>query len=338
MKELKYIKLSNGVEVPRIAFGVGRIQNEMAKDVIQKALSAGFQFIDSATGYGNQEFIGSSVYDFFCSGKDRKCLTLSQKVGSYELGFDNVMNSFNTACKNYETDYIDIMLIYYPTDNRNYKFRYIIDAWRALEKLYKEGKVKVIGVSNFPIDALMMLFAYADVRPMINQIELHPFYQQRMLTKFCQEQNILVEAWSPLMYVVNHNLLKELGEKYHKSSAQIALRWSIQKGFVPVCSSKIENEIKEDLDVFDFEISKEDMEKIDALDGGMHSIDNSIQPQLNAHEIVNLFFTGESYVKKYKLFNVIPILKQRCKRGKVRWYLFGFIPLLKITKKVLKNV
>ena len=230
MKNIQYIELANGVKIPKIAFGVGRIQPEMAQISTEKALESGFGFIDSCISYGNQSYVGKGVQEYLQkSDKKRSELVLTQKLGGFELGYDKVLKSFEESCQNYGTEYLDVMLIYYPRENNPYNFRYVIDAWRALEKLYKQNKVKVIGVSNFSVENLMKLLAYAEIKPMINQIELHPFYQQRMLARFCKDNNIQVEAWSPLMYVVNENILKELGEKYNKSSAQIALRWSVQK-------------------------------------------------------------------------------------------------------------
>lgn len=332
--------LNNNVEIPNIAFGVGRINEPLAETSAYSAIKSGFRLIASSRGYGNQKEVGQAVQRAISEGiVSRADLILTQKLGGTELGYDNILKIFEDGCKNYGTDYLDIMLIYFPLDYTPYWKRYVIDSWRAMEKLYKEGKVKVIGVSNFKVEQLVWLLNYAEIRPMINQIELHPFYQQRLVTGFCKQNNIQVEAWSPLIYVLNNDLLKELGKKYNKSLAQIALRWSVQNGYIPICSSKIEREIEENLDIFNFEISAEDMERINSLDGGMHSIDNQVRPPISPDKVVDecvsrMFYRGINYTRVYKLFNLIPILKEkRYHWDKTKWFLFGFIPLLKITTK-----
>lgn len=249
------------------------------------------------------------------------------------------MKIFEDGCENYGTDYIDIMLIYFPLDYNPYWKRYVIDSYRALEKLYIEGKVKAIGVSNFGVSELTWLLNYAKIKPMINQIELHPYYQQRMVVNLCKQMDIKLQAWSPLMYVVDNNYLRELGVKYNKSSAQIALKWSQQKGYIPIFSSKIEKEIKESLELSDFNLSQDEISRIDSLDGGMHSIDNQVRPAINTEQVLQelvrrIFYKAITYERTYKLFGIFPILKQRKYNwNKTKWFLFGIIPLFKCYTK-----
>ena len=339
------IKLNNSIEIPNIAFGVGRISNKLATDTTYLAIKNGFRLIDSSRGYGNQKEVGEAVKKAVAEGiVNRSDLILTQKLAGSELGYDNAMKIFNDGCEYYGTDYIDIMLVYLPLEYTPYWKRGIIDSWRAMEKLYKEGKVKAIGVSNFQVEHLVWLLNYAEIKPMINQIEVHPYYQQRLVTAFCQNNNIQIEAWSSLMYVVNNNLLKELGNKYKKSSAQIALKWSQQKGYIPICSSKIENEIIQNLNLDDFELSSDDIERIDSLDGGMHSIDNQARPPINVDQLLNecasrYFYRSINYTRVYNLLGFIPILKETKYRwNKTKWFLFGCIPILKIKTKEYKKI
>ncbi len=334
--------LNNEINIPQIAFGVGRnnyignqkLDTDITSDTLFLAIKNGFRLIDASTGYGNLDYVGYAVNKAIAEDiVKREDLVLTQKIGA-NIGYEGTLEAFETACTSYRTDYIDIMLVYIPLEYTPYWKKYIIDIWRALEKLYKEGKVKAIGVSNFNIEHLSFMLNYVLIKPMINQIEVHPSYQQRLLAHFCKNQEILIEAWSPLLYSVNIPLLKELGVKYNKSSAQIALKWSIQKAYLPIVSSRIEKEIIEDLDIYDFEISNEDMLQIDSLDGGMHSIDNTIQEPLNAREMVNLITNNKNFIKKYRLFGFIPVLTQKKKNNSsTKWYLFGFIPLLKVSTK-----
>ena len=202
--------MNNTIELEKIAFGVGRISPENAEEAAINAIEVGFRMFDSSNSYGNQPEFGKGIQNCIANGKvKREELILTQKIASYQLGYNNTFKVFNESLENFGTDYIDILLAYLPSSyDPNWK-RYVIDTWRAMEKLYKEGKAKIIGVSNFNVDQLGHLLHYAEIKPMINQIELHPSFQQRALVKFCQENNIKIEAWSPLMYDINSNLLKE---------------------------------------------------------------------------------------------------------------------------------
>ena len=291
--------MNNTIELEKIAFGVGRISPENAEEAAINAIEVGFRMFDSSNSYGNQPEFGKGIQNCIANGKvKREELILTQKIASYQLGYNNTFKVFNESLENFGTDYIDILLAYLPSSyDPNWK-RYVIDTWRAMEKLYKEGKAKIIGVSNFNVDQLGHLLHYAEIKPMINQIELHPSFQQRALVKFCQENNIKIEAWSPLMYDINSNLLKEL-------------------------------------DINGFQLTNEEIEYFNTLDGGMHSIDNQMIPPLDGNAVVQKlkfesFYRPQTYKRTYKLFGIIPFLTKTLYHwNKTVWRLFG-IPILKI--------
>lgn len=195
------------------------------------------------------------------TGVSREDLFVTSKVWNADLGYESTIAAYETGLKKLGLNYLDLYLIHWPVEGK-YK-----DAWRALETLYKEGKVKAIGVSNFQIHHLEELMKEAEIKPMVNQVEYHPRLTQKKLQAFCQEQGIQLEAWSPLMQgqLLDNQDLQEIATKYNKSIAQIILRWDLQNGVVTIPKSTKEHRIIENSDVFDFELSKEDMERIDRL-------------------------------------------------------------------------
>ncbi|GIP40391.1 glyoxal reductase [Paenibacillus sp. J31TS4] len=250
--------LHNGVRMPWLGLGVWRVpEGQEVESSVRAALAAGYRSIDTAAVYGNEEGVGRAIQQ---SGVKRDELFVTTKVWNSEQGFDSTLRAFEESRKKLGLDYIDLYLIHWPVKGK-YK-----ETWKALEKLYKEKQVRAIGVSNFHVHHLQDVMQDAEIVPMVDQVEFHPLLAQRELRTFCRHNNIQLEAWSPLMQGnLDIPVLKEIGERYGKSPAQVVLRWDLQNGVVTIPKSVHEHRIKENADVFDFELTAEDMEKIDAL-------------------------------------------------------------------------
>lgn len=251
-------KLSNGVNMSSIGFGTYKLGEE--QDVIDRvklALKIGYRQIDTASFYGNEEGVGKGIAQ---SGVDRKDIFLVTKLWNDDHGYEETINAFNKSIKKLGVDYLDLYLIHWPNKLNS-------ETWRAFEDLYKEGKVRAIGVCNFKIGHLEELKKIAKIMPMVNQIEIHPCKTQKDIIEYCKENNIQVVAWGPIMRgkIFSLPLMLDLAEKYNKSIAQITLRWHIQNGVIPIPKSSNEERIKANIDIFDFNLSNEDMKKIDSL-------------------------------------------------------------------------
>ena len=253
------VKLANGVEMPRLGLGVWKAKDgEEVENAVKAAIETGYRLIDTAAVYKNEEGVGKATK---ASGIMREELFITTKVWNDQQGYESTLQAFEESRKKLGLEYLDLYLIHWPVKE---KFK---ETWKALEKLYQDGWVKAIGVSNFQVHHLKDLIADAKVKPMVNQVEFHPYLTQKELLSYCKEENIQMEAWSPLMQgeVVRVDVIKELAEKYGKTPAQIVLRWDLQHGVVTIPKSVKEHRIRENADVFDFELSPEDMDKLDAL-------------------------------------------------------------------------
>jgi diketogulonate reductase-like aldo/keto reductase len=250
--------LSNGVVMPWFGLGVYKVQEgDEVERAVSTAIEAGYISIDTAAFYQNEEGVGRAVR---ASGVPRDKLFITTKVWNTDQGYESTLKAFEESRKKLQLDYVDLYLVHWPVPGK-YK-----DTWRALEKLYEDGLVRAIGVSNFQIHHLEDLAASANVRPMVNQVEYHPLLTQKPLLKYCRENGIQLEAWSPLMRGnLDLPLLKELAQKYGKTPAQIVLRWDLQHEVVTIPKSVTPERIRENANVFDFELSAEDMERIDGL-------------------------------------------------------------------------
>lgn len=251
--------LHNGVKMPW--FGLGVYKTREGQEVIQAvnaAIKAGYRSIDTAAYYKNEEGVGQAIKE---AGVLREELFITTKVWNTDQGYESTLAAFNESLKKLDLDYIDLYLVHWPVKGK-YK-----DTWKALEALYKEGKVRAIGVCNFQIHHLEDLLADAEIAPMINQVECHPRLTQKELLSYCQEHHIQLEAWSPLGRgrMLDEPTLKELAAKYQKTVAQIILRWDLQSGIVTIPKSVREERIIENADIFDFELSNEDMSVIDSM-------------------------------------------------------------------------
>ncbi|OGU60075.1 MAG: glyoxal reductase [Ignavibacteria bacterium RBG_13_36_8] len=253
-------KLSNGIEIPYLGLGVFGINDgQEVIDTVKYALEVGYQHIDTAAFYNNEKGVGEAVRQ---SSVDRKDIFVTSKVWNSDQGYDNTLRAFDASMKKLGFDYIDLYLVHWPVKGK-YK-----DTWKALENNYKQGRVKAIGVSNFLEYHIENIKDSAEILPMVNQVEFHPYLVQQELFDYCKTNNIQFEAYSPLMQgkMLSDSLITTLADKYSKTPAQIILRWNIQKGVVTIPKSATEERILSNSQIFDFEISPEDMKSIDGLD------------------------------------------------------------------------
>jgi methylglyoxal/glyoxal reductase len=253
------VTLHNGVKMPWFGLGVYKVTDETEiVQVVSSALHHGYRHIDTASFYNNEEGVGRGVRE---SGIPREEIFVTSKVWNDDQGYESTLQSFENSLTKLGMDYLDLFLIHWPVAKK-YK-----DTWRALEKLYKEGRVRAIGVSNFHIHHLENLMKDAEIKPMVNQIEYHPHLTQKEVQDFCKKEGIQMEAWSPLKRgaLLNEPALVEIGKKYGKSTAQVILRWDIQNEVVTIPKSSKEERIVENANIFDFELSIEDMNRIDSL-------------------------------------------------------------------------
>ena len=255
--------LNNGVEMPWFGLGVFKVEEgpELV-EAIKSAIKAGYRSIDTAAIYGNETAVGEGIRaGIEATGISREELFITSKVWNADQGYEETIAAYEESLKKLKLDYLDLYLVHWPVEGK-YK-----DTWRALETLYKEKRVRAIGVSNFQIHHLQDVIKDAEIKPMINQVEYHPRLTQKELQAFCKEQGIQMEAWSPLMQgqLLDNETLQTIAEKHGKTTAQVILRWDLQNGVITIPKSTKEHRIIANADVFNFELTKEDMEKIDAL-------------------------------------------------------------------------
>ena len=248
------ITLNNGVKMPVVGFGVFQIQNQtQCEQCVVDAIHAGYRLIDTAAVYGNERAVGQA---FRNSGITREEMFLTSKIWVQDAGYESAKKAIDSSLKNLHTDYLDLYLIHRP-------FGDYYGAWRAMEEAYEAEKIRAIGLSNFDSARIIDLIMNNHIIPVVNQVECHPFYQQKELQCFLKEQNILMEAWAPFAegrnQVFQNETLVQIGKNYGKSPAQIILRWNIQRGIVPLAKSVHRERIEQNLSVFDFELSDEDM-------------------------------------------------------------------------------
>lgn len=255
------VALNNGVEMPQFGFGVWRIpEGDQVVSSVRVALETGYRSIDTAALYKNEEGVGNTIR---ASGIARDQIFLTTKVWNSDQGYDQTLRAFEASLTRLGMERVDLYLIHWPVKGK------YNDSWRALERIYEQGLARAIGISNFQVHHMQDLLAHCQVPPTVNQVELHPLLAQREVRAFCAEHRILVEAWSPLMQGhLDIPLLREIGERHGKTPAQVVLRWDIQHGIVTIPKSVHAERIQENANIFDFELSAEEMRAIDGLDAG----------------------------------------------------------------------
>lgn len=257
---MDYVTLANGVKMPQLGYGVYQVTKEECERCVLDALDVGYRAIDTAQSYFNEAEVGEAIAE---SGIDRKEIFLTTKVWIEHYGYENAKKSVLKSMEKLKTDYIDLVLLHQP-------FADYYGAYRALEDLYEEGKLRAIGVSNFYPDRLVDIASFARIKPMVNQIETHPLNQQIEAHEWLEKYGVIHEAWAPFGEgrgnMFTNPVLQKLGDKYNKTVAQVILRWQLQRGIVVIPKSTHKERMAQNLDLFDFTLTNEDMQAIAALD------------------------------------------------------------------------
>lgn len=259
--KLNYITLNNGVKMPQLGYGVFKVTHDEVKEAVTHALNAGYRSIDTAQYYENEAGVGEAIRE---SDIPREEIFVTTKVWNSHHGYDKTLEAFEQSLSLLGLDYIDLYLVHWPTP----KFDLYVETYQALEKLYRDGRVKAIGVSNFHIEHLERILDECEIVPVVNQVECHPYLQQKELKQFCKQHNIALEAWSPLFKggeVLQDTVIQEIAQKYNKTAAQVILRWHIQEDTIIIPKSVTPSRIQENIDVFHFFLTDEEMEKIAQL-------------------------------------------------------------------------
>ncbi|MFE9064563.1 aldo/keto reductase [Streptomyces violaceusniger] len=266
MTSVPNLTLHTGLEIPQLGFGVFQVEDAQTTDAVLSAIEAGYRSIDTAAIYGNEAGVGRALAT---SGVPREELFLTTKLWNADQGYDSTLAAFDASVAKLGTDYVDLYLIHWPTPARDL----YLDTWRALEKLLADGRTRAIGVSNFQPAHLRRLLDHSGVVPVINQVELHPYLQQGELRDFHAQHKIATEAWSPLAQgaLLQDPALAGIAQRHGKTPAQVVLRWHLQLGNVVIPKSVTPARIRENIDVFDFTLTAEDIEAINALDRGQRT-------------------------------------------------------------------
>lgn len=259
---MEYVTLNNGVKMPKLGYGVYQTPPEETERCVQEAIEVGYRSIDTAQAYGNEEGVGNAIAK---SGLPREEFFLTTKVWISNAGYEKAKASIEESLKKLKTTYLDLLLIHQP-------FGDYYGTYRAMEDAYKEGKVRAIGVSNFYPDRYIDMHHFAEIKPAVNQVETHVFQQQRTAKEYMKKNNCQIESWGPFAEgkqdYFNNPVLKGIGEKYGKSVAQTALRFLLQSDVAVIPKSTHKERMEENFNVFDFELTAEEMAKIEQLDGG----------------------------------------------------------------------
>jgi len=254
------VKLNNGLQMPRLGFGTNTLTGDIGERSVYDAISVGYRLIDTAKVYGNEEAVGAGIKK---SGIRREELFVTSKLWVDDSGYENSKKAFQTSLSKLGLGYLDLYLIHRPRGD-------VKGSWKAMEELYGEGKIKAIGVSNFDPDQLAELMAYVKIKPVINQIETHVFFQERILYEDLKKRDVQMEAWSPFAAgrngIFSNEILAAIGKKYNKSIAQVVLRWHFQRGLVAIPRSSQKAHMIENLNIFDFELANSDIQSIAKLD------------------------------------------------------------------------
>lgn len=271
---MEYVTLSNGVKMPILGYGVYQVTKNECKECVLNALKAGYRSIDTAQSYFNEEEVGEALKE---SGIPREDIFLTTKVWIEHYGYENAKASVLASMKKLQTEYLDLVLLHQP-------FGDAYGAWRALEELYEAGKIRAIGISNFYVDRMVEFVNFNRIKPMITQMEVHIFNQQKQLKEYADKYDVQLEAWAPFGEgrggTFDNEVIKSIGDKYGKTTAQVMLRWHIQRGVVVIPKSTHYERMVENFNVFDFELSEEDMNEIAKLDTATSSFFSHQDPAM----------------------------------------------------------
>lgn len=259
--QMNYVTLNNGLKMPQLGFGVWQVEDNQATDAVAKALEVGYTSIDTAMIYKNEKGVGKALQQ---SSVPREELFITTKVWNTDQGYENTLRAFDESLERLGLDYVDLYLIHWPTP----EYDQYVDTYKALEKLYKDGRVKAIGVCNFDIEHLERILNECEIKPVLNQVECHPYLIQSELKEFCAKHDIFVEAWSPLQQggeVLKNESVMKIAETHGKTPAQVVLRWHLQNNTIVIPKSVTPSRIEENFNVFDFELSTNEMEEINKL-------------------------------------------------------------------------
>ncbi|WP_271436981.1 aldo/keto reductase [Staphylococcus hominis] len=262
---MDYIEFYNGNHMPMLGLGTFRVENDdTCKEAVKHAIESGYRSIDTAKVYGNEEQVGQGIKEGLEStGLNRADIFVTSKLFFEDFGRENVAQAYETSIQKLGLDYLDLYLVHWPGTNE----AVMIDTWKGMEDLYKDNRVKNIGVSNFNPDHFEALLAQVSIKPVINQVEFHPYFTQEKLRKYLEAQNIYMESWSPFMnaQILNDETLNEIGKEVNKTAAQVIIKWNMQHNVVVIPKSVTSSRIEENIDVFDFELSADQMKRIDDL-------------------------------------------------------------------------
>lgn len=265
---MQNLQLINGVQMPIVGFGTFKIEDlTIATQSVRDAIVCGYRHIDCASIYGNERAVGEGLKQGLCEAQiTRDDIFLVSKVWNGDQGYENTLQAFSKTCDDLGVDYLDLYLIHWPSHD----LEVTRGTWRAMEELYRLGKVKAIGVCNFMKHHLQELLTFAEVLPMVNQVELHPQFPEKYLREFCAEKQIVVTAWGPLMQgeVFKSEVLAAIAQKHNRSISQVTLRWHIQQNIIAIPKSVKKERMIDNLNIFDFELDEEDMQAIDKMNTG----------------------------------------------------------------------
>jgi methylglyoxal/glyoxal reductase len=259
VKQWTTTTLHNDVEMPTLGLGVWKMENnDEVKTAVNAAIDAGYKAIDTAAAYKNEEGVGAAIKE---SSTPREELFITSKVWNDDQGYDSTLKAFEDTVSKLGIDTLDLYLIHWPVEGK-YK-----ETWKAMEKLYKDGRIRAIGVSNFHPNHLEDLMKDAEIKPMVNQVEFHPLLNQKELREYCKQHSIQLEAWSPLAQgkLLDHEVVKEIAEQHGKSTAQVIIRWDLEHEVVTIPKSSNPDRIKQNFDVFDFELTQDNIRALDEL-------------------------------------------------------------------------
>lgn len=271
---MQYVTLYNGIKIPQLGYGVYQVTQEECERCVLDALEVGYRLLDTAQSYFNEAQVGNAIVK---SGVPREEIFLTTKVWIEHYGYEQAKRSVLESMEKLQTSYLDMILLHQP-------FADYYGAYRALEELYEEGKVRAIGVSNFYPDRLVDIASFAKIRPMVNQVETHPFNQQKLAKEYMDKYQVRIEAWAPFGEgrggLFENSVLSGIGRKYGKTAAQVMLRWHLQRGVIVIPKSTHKERMEENFRIFDFSLDEEDMKAIAALDKGESAFFSHYDPAM----------------------------------------------------------